>query len=80
MMSHRSRLHSIHHLEGIDGRDYRLAYHQPLRYHQHRRMHKLIEDLQGIKVDADDFLVIGRGKTKEEGHRDHDRNLINFQE
>ena len=38
-------------------------------------MHQLIEGLQGVKVIADDFVVVGRGETMEDAICDHDRNL-----
>ena len=40
-----------------------------------RRMHQLIEGLQGVEVVADDFVVIGFGDTLEEAVKDHDQNL-----
>ena len=40
-----------------------------------RRMHEMIEGLQGVEVVADDFLVFGRGELLEEANRDHDKNL-----
>ena len=43
-----------------------------------RRMHELIEGLQGIEVVADDFVVVGLGKTKESAVRNHDDNLQGF--
>ena len=44
-------------------------------------MHELIEGLQGIEssqVVADDFVVVGLGKTKESAVRNHDDNLQGF--
>ena len=41
-----------------------------------RRMHQLIEGLQGVEVIADDFVVVGRGIKMEDASRDHDINLI----
>ena len=41
---------------------------------QHQ-MHELIEGLCGVKVVADDFVVISFGDTIEEAVQDHDRNL-----
>ena len=43
-----------------------------------RRMHELIEGLQGMEVIADDFLTVGFGETQEEAVRDHDQNLAAF--
>ena len=43
-----------------------------------RRMHQLIEGLQGVEVVADDFVVIGFGDTLEEAVKDHDQNLEAF--
>ena len=40
-----------------------------------RKMHEMIEGLQGVEVIADDFLVFGRGESVEEANRDHDKNL-----
>ena len=40
-----------------------------------RRMHQLIEGLQGVEVVADDFVVVGFGDTLEEAVKDHDQNL-----
>jgi len=38
-----------------------------------RKMHEPIEGLSGIKVVADDFIVIGCGSTLEEATVDHDK-------
>ena len=43
-----------------------------------RKMHEIIEGLQGVEVVADDFLVVGRGETSEAANRDHDKNLEAF--
>ena len=43
-----------------------------------RRIHELIEGLQGVEVVADDFVVVGFGDTGQEATRDHDRNLEAF--
>ena len=40
-----------------------------------RKMHKIIEGLQGVEVVADNFLVVGHGESLEETNRDHDKNL-----
>ena len=40
-----------------------------------RRMHELMEGLQGVEVIADDFVVIGFGDTMKEAAADHDKNL-----
>ena len=45
-----------------------------------RRMHQVIEGLDGVEVIADDFLVYGRGTTREQALRDHDNNLEKFLE
>lgn len=39
------------------------------------QMHELIAGLCGVKVVADDFMVISFGDTIEEAVQDHDRNL-----
>ena len=41
-------------------------------------MHELIEGLKGVEVVADDFMIVGRGKTMDEGIKDHNESLINF--
>ena len=43
-----------------------------------RRMHELIEGLQGVEVVADDFVVVGFGHTHLEAVLDHDKNLMAF--
>ena len=43
-----------------------------------RRMHELIEGLHGVEVVADDFVVVGFGKSVEEATRNHDENLHAF--
>ena len=40
-----------------------------------RKMHEIIEGLQGVEVVADDFLVVGHGESLEQANRDHDKNL-----
>ena len=40
-----------------------------------RKMHKLIEGLQGVEVVADDFVIVGWGDMTEDASRDHDQNL-----
>ena len=40
-----------------------------------RKMHELIEGLQGVEVIADDFVVIRFGDTIKEAAANHDRNL-----
>ena len=42
------------------------------------KMHKLIEEIQGIEVIADDFLVVGCGETIEEATIDHDTKILSF--
>ena len=43
-----------------------------------RRMHELIEGLDGIEVVADNFIAVGYGDTFEEATRDHDKHLLAF--
>ena len=43
-----------------------------------RRMHQLIEGLQGVEVVADDFLVYGRGASLEEALRGRNTKLEAF--
>ena len=43
-----------------------------------RRMHELIEGLQGIEVVADDFVAVGFGDTLEQANHDHDNHLEAF--
>ena len=43
-----------------------------------RRMHQLIEGLNGVEVVADDFVVVGFGDTVEAAVIDHDKNLEAF--
>ena len=43
-----------------------------------RRMHELIEGLQGVEVVADDFVTIGCGDNMEAAVKDHDKNLEAF--
>ena len=43
-----------------------------------RRQHEIIEDLEGVAVIADDYLIFGCGDTDEEAIKDHDRHLRNF--
>ena len=43
-----------------------------------RRIHELIEGLQGVEVVADDFVVVGCGDTQQEAVNDHDQNLRAF--
>ena len=40
-----------------------------------RRMHEVIEGLQGVEAVADDLVVVGFGDTMEVASRDHDQNL-----
>ena len=44
---------------------------------QHR-MHEVIEGLEGVKVIADDFVVVGFGETSEAASKNHDSHLENF--
>ena len=43
-----------------------------------RKMHELIEGLNGIEVVADDFIAVGYGDTYEEASQNHDRCLLAF--
>ena len=43
-----------------------------------RRMHELIEDLHGVEVIADDFMVVGFGDNEEQATKSHDTNLESF--
>ena len=43
-----------------------------------RKMHEVIEGLQGVEVIADDFIVVGFGDTEEQAPQDHDKNLHVF--
>ena len=45
-----------------------------------KKMHQLIEGLDGIEVVADDFVVVGYGRTVEEANLDHDQRLRTFLE
>jgi hypothetical protein len=45
-----------------------------------RRQHEIVEDLHGVEVIADDYLIYGSGSTDEEASADHDKNLIRFME
>ena len=36
-----------------------------------RRMHELVEDLEGVEVVADDFVVVGFGESQEEASKSH---------
>ena len=45
-----------------------------------RRQHEIVEDLQGVEVIADDYLIYGSGDNDKEAEEDHDRNLIKFLE
>ncbi len=40
-----------------------------------RRMHELVEDLEGVEVVADDFVVVGFGVSQEEASDNHDLHL-----
>ena len=43
-----------------------------------RRMHEVIEGLEGVEVVADDFVTVGFGDTEEEAIANHDQNLEAF--
>ena len=45
-----------------------------------RKMHELIEGMSNVEVVADDFVVVGYGKTHEEATREHDATLKAFLE
>jgi hypothetical protein len=40
-----------------------------------RRIHELIEGLQGVEVVADDFVVVWFGDMVQDAIKDHDQNL-----
>ena len=40
-----------------------------------RRIHQFAEGLSGVEVIHDDFIVVGCGKTYEEGLKKHEKNL-----
>ena len=44
------------------------------------KIHEIIEGLDGIEVVADDFLIVGRGKTYKQSIKDYDRCLKMFLE
>ena len=43
-----------------------------------RKMNELVEDLKGIEVIADDFVIVGYGDSHEAAVADHDRNINAF--
>ena len=43
-----------------------------------RRMHEMVEGMDGIEVIADDFLICGCGNTQQEAIRDHNKILRRF--
>ena len=43
-----------------------------------RKMHELIEGLNGVEVIADDFVVVGYGDSLETASKDHDKSLSVF--
>ena len=43
-----------------------------------KKMHELIEGLQGIEVVADDSVVVGYGNTVDEANVDYDKRLHPF--
>ena len=45
-----------------------------------RRMHDVVQGLPGVEVIADDILVYGKGRIKEEYVKDHDNNLTKLLE
>ena len=42
------------------------------------RMHELIEDLHGVEVIANDFMVVGFGDNEKQATKSHDTNLESF--
>ena len=44
-----------------------------------RKMHELVEDLEGVKVVADDFMVVGFGESEEETSKSHNAHLSDRQ-
>ena len=63
------------HIELDEPSSYLTTFHTPFgryRWKRMRRMHELIEGLQGVEVIADDFMTVGYGKTHEEAVSDHD--------
>ncbi len=45
-----------------------------------RRQHEIVEDLPGVEVIADDYIIYGSGDSDEEAAADHNRNLERFLE
>ncbi len=45
-----------------------------------RRQHEIVEDLPGVEVIADDYIIYGSGDSDEEAAEDHNRNLERFLE
>ena len=43
-----------------------------------RKMHEMIEGLEGVEVVADDFVVVGFGSTQDEASKSHDAHLEAF--
>ena len=43
-----------------------------------RKMHEMIEGLEGVEVVADDFVVVGFGSTQDEASKSHDIHLEAF--
>ena len=43
-----------------------------------RKMHELIEGLNGLEVIADDFVVVGYGDSLQAASKDHDKSLSVF--
>ena len=41
-------------------------------------MHEIVEELTGVEVVADDFLVVEFGDDMEQATRNHDENLLAF--
>ena len=44
-----------------------------------RRMREHIEELNGVEVIADDFVIVGYGNTPAEWQSHHDQNVCAFQ-
>ena len=54
------------------------VWHQFGRQVFQKKMHELVEGLQGIEVVADDFVVVGYGNMVDEANVDHDKRLHSF--
>ena len=85
--------HGFWHVRLDDRSSYLTTFHTPFGRYRYKRMpfgissapevfqkkmHELIEGLQGIEVVADDFVVVGYGNTVDEANVDHDKRLHSF--